>query len=389
MSDVPSDLFRDILLRLPADSLLRFRAVCKDWRRTIDSSSFIKSHTLYQHHSHTPTLLLRDSVFCRLYSLSLHPPLTYAHLTRIKTLVRTGVPLLRHLPTTSCNGLLLISHYNFTKKWVVWNPLTREFHTLPEPDFHIDIPFAGVGIGYDLSSDDYKVVKIYYWYRDGKIVYTTLIYSLKTGSWKPIKDFPCDSILLRSEGVYLDGALHWLSENVIMALDLGIEEYRLVLPPLTTRLGEPLDMYVDAMDGCLILSCYYTSEGLLMDGYECLEGWVMEGAEWVKLFSFGEEAKAVSVAAVMREVRPVAYLKSRGQVFLHHDRHFYCLDVCKNSGKKVSIQGLPQCFTCQDFRGSLVRLVDHHHGVAGKRSKAGVNWKKKKRDQTRFFFFFF
>lgn len=395
MSDVPSDLFRDILLRLPAECLLRFRAVCKDWRRTIDDPSFIKSHTLNQH-SNTCTLLLRDSIFCRLYSLSLHSLLTYADqtldLTRIKTLVRSGVPLLRDLPTTSCNGLILISHYNFMKTWVIWNPLTREFHRLSDPDFDVDIPFAGVGIGYDFAADDYKVAKIYYWYRDGKIVYATLIYSLKFRSWKPIKDCPCDSILLRSAGVYLDGALYWLSENVIMALDLGSEEYRLVpLPLLATRHGEPLDMYVEAMNGCLLLSCYYSSEGLLMDSSGvtvCLEGWVMEDGTWVKLFSFGGEA---SVAAGMREVRPVAYLKSRGQVILQHDRHFYWLDVWKNSWKKVSIQGLPESFTCQDFRGSLVRLVNADGGIGGSaagKTTAGINWKKKKRAQTRQFFYF-
>ncbi|KAH6827473.1 hypothetical protein C2S53_005270 [Perilla frutescens var. hirtella] len=399
MSDVPSDLFQEILLRLPAESLLRFRAVCKSWRRTIDDPSFIKSHTTNQQSYSCTQLLIRDSIFCRLFSLSLDSlsidtaAADHIHgqqqrtvdLTRIKNLVRSGVPFLRDLPTTSCHGLILIYHSNFFKTWVIWNPLTQEFIRLRDPDFGTGMPSLGVGIGYDYAGDDYKVVRIDEWYGGGKFVYRTLVYSLKSRSWKAIGDCPRDSILgRRAAGVYLNGALHWISENVIMALDLGTEEYQLVALPPQLGVGEPLDMYIDAFDGCLLFSCYYSSEPFWnkFGGEECLEGWIMKSHHhvcWIKLFSFGVRGSVAS----LRDLRPVAYLKSKGQVFLQNDTHFYCFDIHMNSSKKVTIHGLPDSFTCQNFYGSLVRL-DNDSDTAEKR---GLNRKKKmmkkRRSQTR------
>lgn len=385
MSDVPSDLVREILLRLPAESLLRFRAVSKHWLLTIDDPSFIKSHSLNTNHS---TLLLRDSIFCRLYSLSLlslNPTTQTLDLSRIKTLVRAGVPFLRDLPATSCNGLILISHYNFFKSWVIWNPLTQEFLRLSDPgdlDLGLAAPSAGVGLGYDGAADDYKVVKIDNWpWND---VFETLIYSLRSDSWRVARNCPCDSSFLRSGAAYHDGGLYWVTKNEVVALDMGSEEYRLMpLPPLFTELGEPLDMYVDAMDGCLLLSCYYTSAGLWTDGFgveERLEGWIIDGGDgaWDKCFSFGERGSA----AVMREARPVAYVKSRGEVFVQNGGWFYWLDVGKNSIKKVTVDGLPECFSCQSFRGSLVRLVGEDEGRAGGRA-AGGSRRKMRRARSR------
>lgn len=86
---------------------------------------------------------------------------------------------------------------------------------------------------------------------------------------------------------------------------------------------------------------------------------------WIKLLSLFEEEDGVGGNG-LTILRPVAYLKSRGEVILQHNTHFYCFDTRKNSKKKVSIHGLPECFGCQDFQGSLVSLVD---GAGVKRNK--------------------
>ncbi|KAL3623310.1 hypothetical protein CASFOL_032126 [Castilleja foliolosa] len=41
----PLDICREILILLPAKSLIRLRAVCKDWRSAIDDPFFVKAHT--------------------------------------------------------------------------------------------------------------------------------------------------------------------------------------------------------------------------------------------------------------------------------------------------------------------------------------------------------
>ncbi|KAI3443978.1 hypothetical protein Pfo_000643, partial [Paulownia fortunei] len=373
MSDVPSDVLCEILGRVPAECLFRFRTVCKAWRRIIDDPSFIKSHTNNQLSS--TTLLIRNSTGS-LYSLSLDA-LIYADgqqkidVNHVKTLIRRGVPRLPALPVVSCNGLILISHYNINKIWVIWNPLTRECHELPKLD--TDLCLMGRGLGYDYAADDYKVVRIDKKYHHGKFVHKTFVYSLKLDCWRMIKSCPCDSPR-RSHGVFLNGALHWISWDMIIALDLGTEDYsQLPLPPVSTRAGEPFEMHLDALGGCLVLSYYYTIEGL--------DGWVMKdyGREksWIKLFSIGE----LDIICAMGGLRPIAYLKSKGQVLLQHDSKFLWLDIEKNYAKKVTIHGLPNFLSSQICPGSLFRL-NHSGGVGGSvvvRRTAGVKRKRKRK----------
>ncbi|PIM98048.1 hypothetical protein CDL12_29471 [Handroanthus impetiginosus] len=374
MSDIPSELFLHILLQVPAESLLRFRAVCRAWRCIIDDPSFIKSHTTNQVSSNT--LLIRNLSGARLFSLSLDS-INYAEgcqtieVTPVKRVIRRGVPYFCDLPVASCNGLILISHYDVKKTWVIWNPLTREFRELPEPD--TEVRLRGSGIGYDYAADDYKVVRIDEQIRHGEFVNQTFVYSLKSDSWRMIKDCPY-YIWPLGQGVYLNGALHWRSSNMIIVLDLETEDYtQLPLPPVPIRPRAPLEQCLDAMDGCLFLSCYYMIERL--------DGWMMKdyGVEksWMKLFSFGK----LDIINSLGHLRPIAYLKSKGQVLLQHDTRFFWLDIEKNSAKKVTIDGLPDNFSSQNFQGSLVRLNDS--GGVGRSVAMKITGAKRKRANTR------
>lgn len=58
-ADLPEDLIREVLLRVPVKSLLVCKSVCKPWLSTISNPNFIKSHL---HHvltasQNNPTLL--------------------------------------------------------------------------------------------------------------------------------------------------------------------------------------------------------------------------------------------------------------------------------------------------------------------------------------------
>ncbi|KAK4259361.1 hypothetical protein QN277_005705 [Acacia crassicarpa] len=69
---VPREIIIEILRRLPVKSLVRFRAVCKDWRNLLKSPSFIKEH--YHHSTHKNPLLVfdvynRNSIYSLLCSL--------------------------------------------------------------------------------------------------------------------------------------------------------------------------------------------------------------------------------------------------------------------------------------------------------------------------------
>ncbi|KAF5764998.1 putative F-box domain-containing protein [Helianthus annuus] len=50
MSDnIPFELQSEIMKRLPAESLIRFRSVCKSWKSLIHSSDFIAGYRGQQH----------------------------------------------------------------------------------------------------------------------------------------------------------------------------------------------------------------------------------------------------------------------------------------------------------------------------------------------------
>ncbi|KAL8040776.1 hypothetical protein ABFX02_10G121100 [Erythranthe guttata] len=369
MSDVPSVLFHEILRRLPAESLLRCRAVCKGWRRLIDHPSFIRTHASNQ--SSSTTLLIRNSIGTRFCSLTLDS-LNYEDaeqtidVTPVKAVYCTGVPRATALPVPSCNGLILNSHYRTNKTWVIWNPLTRTFHELPEPD--IETGLMGSGIGYDSASDDYKVVRIDRLFRHGKSVYQTSVYSLKMESWRIIKDCPYDiSWVGPTRGIFLGGAIHWLSlHDIIIALDLETEEYReFSMPVLPPNSKELFETRLDVLGGCLVMSFYYLIPRM--------EGWMMKdyGDEksWVKLFSFG------GIGSIGIRLKPLAYFKNKGRVFMQRDEEFFWLDIKNNSAKKVVIHGLPDDFTSQIMPGSLFRLDESC--AAAVKITAGMKRKRK------------
>ncbi|KAL9154515.1 hypothetical protein ABFS82_10G120100 [Erythranthe guttata] len=372
MSDIPSELYHNILRRVPADALLRFRAVCKEWRRLIDDPSFIRFHADNQ--ISTTTLLIRNSNGTRVYSLSLDSlnNINDAHqvidVMSERALYFIGLYEIPCLPMASCNGLMLHTYYEIKEDWVLLNPFTREYHVLPpEPNFQ-HTRLLGNGLGYDSASDDYKVVRIDELLLHGEIEYQTSVYSLKTESWKIIEECPpCEFRMPGpSKGVYLNGALHWRLRNFVITLNLETECYHKV--PMPPKLGKPFKTRLDSLGGCLVLSYYYKKKRI--------DGWLMKecGVEkyWVKLFSLGELA---SVGAKGR-LRPIAYIQSKGQVFLKHDCGFFILDIGNNSAKKVTIDGLPKRFSCQIFSGSFIPLGDSY--ACEVRSSVGTKRKRKK-----------
>ncbi|KAH6817390.1 hypothetical protein C2S51_000993 [Perilla frutescens var. frutescens] len=325
MSDVPSEMYREILLRMPAESVFRLKAVCKEWRRLIEEPSFIKSHSNNQSSN---TSLLITNPKGAIYSLSLDS-LSDRRQTPIKQLICRGIPPRCSRPLASCNGMFLISDDN-DKIWMIWNPLTRERHELPRPEPCIYM--MGRGFGYDSAADDYKVVRIDYMSSVEEVVsYRSLVYSMKSGCWKMIDDCP-HYFSSRDEGVFLNGALHWRAEETIIVLDLVTEDYRqLALPPLPTR-NEVSFLGLNVVGGCLVLSYYHMISRFV--------GWVMNDHSWKNLFLFFIPQQDIGPHSMVRQA-PVAYLKGGNQVLVRRDSGFFLWDAKNSCAKKVIFDGLP------------------------------------------------
>lgn len=155
---LPKDLTIDILLRLPAESLLKFKLVSKTWNSLISNPNFIKSYT---QNSNNPTTLLYEysPYIMRVHnSVSLgkscnqnNPMVSKLNLSFLKENICNVIG--------SCDGL--ICKYSQRKHCIfISNPLTKETKKISVP-FPITVGFVEINdvswFGFVPSINDYII----------------------------------------------------------------------------------------------------------------------------------------------------------------------------------------------------------------------------------------
>jgi|UniRef100_A0A2N9I8J2 F-box interacting protein len=386
MSSLPDEVILEILSRLPVKPLLCFRCVSKPWLALIDSPQFIKLHLKQSLKTTTNlSLILGDGY---LYS---------SDFDSLDTAIELDHPLKTpHYETEivgSCNGLLCLS--NKKEDVALWNPSTRKYRKLPvttlefAPDGYDFCQYTVSGFGYDETSDDYKVVRSVRLYLADNLSSGSEVYSLKNDSWRRLPDYPYNLRYLRAFAMLVSGALHWLvtskaesdRTNLILAFDLGVEEYRLV--PRPDFSDKDCHMNVGVLGGCLTI---YGSNYI-----NRLDVWVMKDygvkESWTKLFTAMEPFSILDPFWIssFQDERPVAYSKSGGEVLLEQFRmedknqRLVWYDLKNNKKvKNVKIQGSPDKFHADICCGSLVPLGGNREGNT-KKQRAGEKQNRKKR----------
>lgn len=296
----------------------------------------------------------------------------------------------------SCNGLLAL--FNSDSEMVLWNPSTRKHKRLPiipvERSRGVEArQFTYCGFGYDPISDDYKVVRMVQFIgqnEDGFFSAEVKVYSLKTNSWRGIKDLPCYLRLLfqtfysvlyrRGNGVLAGSALHWVaprgldlySNGLIVAFDLGVEEFRVV--PQPDNVDDYFEMDVGVLEGSLCMVCNYCNAHV--------DVWVMKEygvkESWSKLFKLSQS----NITGSFGRLVPLAYSKSGDKVlFQLENEKFFWYDMRRGRAKRVRIQGGSKSYGMEICVGSLIPLGGGE--VDQKKQKADEEKKKsnrKKRD---------
>ncbi|KAL3629790.1 hypothetical protein CASFOL_027012 [Castilleja foliolosa] len=396
------DVCREIFLHLPAKSLVRFRAVCKAWCAVIDEPYFVRAHTNKQLSSNSSNIIIilnsTGPPFHSLYSFDL-ADLKFANLLQKIAVTPlnftpSGLSLTRAFPVSTCNGLILVTG----KSLEIWNPLTHDRLKLLRGKCTPRKPKReAIGLGYDYTTDDYKVVAIHghrirrrFHARDN-FAFKTHVYSLRSDSWRNVENCPIYDAEYpwwgpRGPGVFLNGALHWAMFNSpyakdrIIVFDLGTETYRqLQAPPLRKRDGVNVQgRYLNVLDGCLVVSDFAQAY-FLGDELEHYDVWLLKDYgdtdSWIKLISFeNEECESYSIRD---SLRPIAFMKNKTQILLQDDSMFwmknYCcgllvFDVESNSMKRVHIPGLTVTLYIQYIPGTIFRLHDNC-GVNGSRRR--------------------
>ncbi|GMY35329.1 F-box protein CPR1 [Fagus crenata] len=380
MSSLPDEVILEILSRLPVKPLLCFRCVSKPWLALIDSPQFIKLHLKQSVKTTTNLSLILSGGY--LYS---------SDFDSLDTAIELDHPLKTpHYKTEivgSCNGLLCLS--NTKEDVALWNPSTRKYKKLPvttlefAPDGYDFCQYTVSGFGYDETSDDYKVVRSVRLYLPDNKPSGSEVYSLKNDSWRRLPDYPYILRYKRAFAMLVSGALHWLvtskaesdRTNLILAFDLGIEEYRLVPHPDISDIISLMN--VGVLGGCLTIYCSHP--------FSRLDVWVMKDygvkESWTKLFTI---MQPFSISSFKYE-RPVAYSKSGGEVLLEQFRmedknqRLVWYDLKNNKKvKNVKIQGAPDKFHADICWGSLVPLGGNREGNT-KKQQAGEKENRKKR----------
>ncbi|CAA0842507.1 F-box/kelch-repeat protein [Striga hermonthica] len=309
-ANLPEELIREILLRLPARSLLRFRCVSKSWLSLISNYNFVKAHTQFSTESSTKSgeqlIFGSKGLPPVLYSCSIHSIIEGSSdfVGQIYPAAQGNLPFERvelNFPFTerhdvlqlvgSCNGLVCVRFSPNTT--ILWNPTTRKFKKLPEPgicQLHWGYEYysTALAFGYDELHDDYKVVEFL-----GNLDCDELddcenrvmVYSLRANSWKLLSNWPGGGDVFGGLGQFLNGAIHWsvVDPNrpdvwVIVSHDLATDTVVEFPSPILD--SNNVKVRVKILNGFLALHCEHKF---------CVDIWVMREygvrESWTKLVS--------------------------------------------------------------------------------------------------------
>ncbi|KAH7862976.1 hypothetical protein Vadar_011744 [Vaccinium darrowii] len=368
MSDyLPREVLINILTRLPAKSLLKFRCVCKSWLSLISSPDFTSAHLhlttkpallLFRHFSLSPkckelfSLRSDDADFTSLGDLNCPSK------TRSGCFFRV---------VGCCNGVICLSDdcFSYTYTIILWNPAIRRYLTLPRPNLCFDDygPYMfSLGFGFDPKTNDHKIIRIVYQEEAGRVKVWAAppkveVYALSTGLWKTLKGAKIGFHMVEFfwSSVFANGRVHWMVYNggksigycnVVLVFDMGSEVFKEVKLP-EKLVGEcPLDLAVVAYRDSISVFQYDNRGPYSCKGFTV---WVMKqyGVEesWSKLFT-GSLNGGVSTVLGFRSSGEVVVEKWDGK-----------LVSCQPGRiKKMGIRGGKESFYLGTYTESLILL---------------------------------
>ncbi|XP_030551104.1 F-box/kelch-repeat protein At3g06240-like [Rhodamnia argentea] len=272
MAGLPDEITTEILLRLPAKSLVRFRCVSRFWNSLLTSTSFVEAYSD------------RSSRLGHKY-------------------------LLKYNRNDSSRN-----ENDYTQSEIfLWNPSTNERRRLPQPRFFVS---ELIGFGFDPSPSggcvgDFKVVNIR---MEGGFFMSRCsqeeVYSLRRNSWKRISSvFPCgiDPKCSGNQVVFGNFVCWSYQYDASLVLFDLVEEvfHQMVLPSSMRAVTE----HISLLDGRLSLIAWKRS-------CHSREMWIMEefcAAEpWTKLYTIDLSSTSSSIL----RYSPLGFAGSRSVLFV-------------------------------------------------------------------------
>ncbi|CAK7339006.1 unnamed protein product [Dovyalis caffra] len=336
------DILMEILLRIPAKSMFKFKCVSKQWLSVISDPEFCLSHTRHKLSRHpTPNTLLLNNQYSSSPEFQVVP---LKDATRVPFLDYLNVPRIKI--ERSCNGLLLCSSAYFLKpsgrlndesvvdgapippaslvdcssyvingdhlghRYFISNPTTRQFKKLAFPSY-IVIPklllphYPWLFLAFDPMKSPYYKIILLRKMPNPETRYGIDVYSSKTKSWTqaPIL-FPRPFGMLNCEGVFCNGAIYWYSlDATAVYFDVDSKTVKEIAMPLMFK-DMPLThvIYFGESRGHLNLVGFNNFSSLsklyVWEKPSSHSGWLVRCL--VDLYSIRENPRALSVLSVIR-----------------------------------------------------------------------------------------
>ncbi|XP_050226207.1 putative F-box only protein 15 [Mercurialis annua] len=177
VDELPPEIVQNILLRLPAPSLINCKFVCKEWFFTITDPKFVRNHldrvstVDYDDTDGFKTLIEQRILF---------PVRNRYEFSRERDLVEQIVP------ASYCDGLLLL--YAVYKHFLIlWNPTTNQVNSIPPHNQEKENQFSQLdlfGLGYDPIHQNYKIFRVGGGFSNNRAL--VQVYSVAARLWKTI-----------------------------------------------------------------------------------------------------------------------------------------------------------------------------------------------------------
>ncbi|XP_022734823.1 F-box protein CPR30-like [Durio zibethinus] len=302
LPQLPEDIIANILSRLPVKYLIQLKCVSKPWLSLISDPQFAKLHLAQSKNSISQRVLLitepLESAACEASVDDLDD--------ESKLIVELEYPAaMKKTPDSdelvdgwlhlggSCDGLICVVFEH--ERIFLWNPTIREALELTKLGPFDPKGTFSYGLGYNCSTDDYKVVRVA---RPSTAVASNEseveVLELKTNIWRRIQGLQ-SGIEIEGQGIFLHGALHWLASRqtgpkksyVTVAFHMVEEKFYELVPIPETIKESKHDLLVLGISGdclCLFDGC----------GYETvLDAWLLKEygvkSSWTRLFSVHRE----------------------------------------------------------------------------------------------------
>ncbi|EFH48732.1 hypothetical protein ARALYDRAFT_911262 [Arabidopsis lyrata subsp. lyrata] len=233
--EVPEEMMINIIVRLPLQSIVRFKLVCREWKSLTESAFF---NDLYQSISNSTSSnwpILHGSYRCTtsyLEEVQLNLPREPWHGNSHNWSFTSGVirkytqnnNKIKEIWVVACaDGLVLLCllDEDMTKRYYIGNPMLQQWIQLSPPpyltQYHFFIDSGLVTRMHNGALLSYKVIRVYSEARhlDVSRTWTFQIYSSEMGKWS-VQHVSCpgDGVSQQtSNPVSLNGKLHWFHES--------------------------------------------------------------------------------------------------------------------------------------------------------------------------------